>query len=283
MAKLFILLSLILLQACSVEAQLKNDETDRADGDLLGPVRTIRIENLNLSKAGNKSVDSPRSLSQIITYNIGGYKTEDIKYNLDGSVASQEVFNRDNSGRVKEVIAYDGNGSILGRKEYSFDASGGREEIAHYNSNGSLLLKDVRIYDENGRRTRLITYNANNIPLNELSNIYDSSGKLTGLLQKVNGAIVSKSRLNDEKNRTEITNYSAEDVLVGKTVIDEVETGKQTEVYEYDANGALIGTTTFLRELDSYGNWTKQTRLDRNTKAGESKIVEVTYRTITYY
>jgi len=59
--------------------------------------------------------------------------------------------------------------------------------------------------------------------------------------------------------------------------------GEFVERATYDGGGALREKDSYEREYDARGNWIKQIILKWNPQTEKSEMIQVYYRTITYY
>ena len=97
-----VLAVLCLLTGCLAKAQAKSD---RERDHLSGPVHIVRTENILLPTEAEKTTDEKKEITQV-SYAQDGNKTEEVKYEPNGSLLSKTVFSYDGTGKLIEVTTY---------------------------------------------------------------------------------------------------------------------------------------------------------------------------------
>lgn len=197
-----------------------------------------------------------------------------------------------------------------------FDQDGKKIEEVHYRSDGVPLPKTTYSYDENGVLLKENHYSAlSGEPYLETTYVYDSSGRIK---EESSRDIEEKKILSrtlyahDEKsNFTEVADYDSGDVLRERYRFVWNNQGKVSEIVGFAPDGATLGkqivkydeggnvvetilTTAgelavkkkkYSYEFDDHGNWTRKTLYHWVREKGKSfyKLMNITYRTITYY
>jgi TonB family protein len=128
------LLCMIVLSTClSVRAQEKVlaqpsqssisilDSTREEDG-LSGPVRRIYTEMTKVTVNAGATVEGPRMLSEVTTYDPQGKRIWNVYYPVgSGSFKGNQEFTYDEQGHVKEMTLRDESGRILSREAYTYE------------------------------------------------------------------------------------------------------------------------------------------------------------------
>lgn len=203
-------LTLCFLFAPIVAAQVKSD---REKSGLAGPVKSVESSRIEYSLKGGKSVEGRRIVSQKTTYNKEGNKTEQLTFDLDGSVSDKtlcdyapsgmnitceeyspiadknlatprrHVYTLDNRGNVVEYTGYESNGTLGDKFGYKYDVKGNKTEEVFYSWNGSRMGKLVYSYDDNGNRLTETSYDADDSVSWGNVNSYDATGHRSARLQ----------------------------------------------------------------------------------------------------
>ena len=116
---------------------------------------------------------------------------------------------------------------------------------------------------------------------------YDSSGFMTDSTTcDRNGHVTNKSIFTRDRNGAllEFTLLNSNGVVIQR----QIPSPTQSVSVENNEDGTLrrrqIRNTPVREDVDSRGNWTKQTSKSVITQSGKSEeIIEVLHRTITYY
>jgi len=272
---LFILAALLGCTAKAQEAGLSQA------GDLVGPVKTVRVDRAAVIKKSDKFEEGPRTQMAFSTYDQAGrlfqsliglrggstFKTYKAQYADDqnrveevyGGVAAPDVkfvTLYDPANRKAEATEFDAKGKPAGRTAYAFDDSLRVIDEIRYDRKGQLLERTQFTYGagtveqshsqgQAAYRT-VITLNAQGRPVDE--KYYRPDGSL----------IVRTHRAYDER---------------GNCIDELIDTGAGGLHWRYGY------------EYDARGNWTvrKTTRQTLNDGLPEYEPVEVVYRGISYY
>ena len=289
---------LISVATCVVFAQKTSREATYA---LRGPVREFRTEVATISKRNGEYVEGPRLVSIRATFDEDGCRPELYLYDQQGSLTRRIVTKFEN-GREVEFLNYDGAGNMWLRGVYLRDAEGHVRAEETYNGDGSLRSKSILLRNPAGQVVERSEYGPKEVLLDRLKNSYDDKGELkttertsyrpdgslsqqqfTNITEKrgetlgfnPNGSLAWRSvRVNQE-----ITDYGADGSLRKKTVIREPDRSAAESTFEPD--GTITNAGPVADEIDSHGNWVKQTRWV--TDAQGHRPVSVAYRTISYF
>jgi len=144
-------------------------------------------------------------------------------------------------------------------------------------------------------------YGANGVVLNKSTNTYTSSGGLNIVEREIrypNGALQSKEFHDIPNLHVEIILYKPKGTVLSRSVRDgdlirdyseDRSLNRSTSISDlsFPRNSAAVDSNSTPQigqstdQIDSQGNWTKRT--DWVTLPNGTKLVKVTYRTITYY
>jgi hypothetical protein len=204
-----------------------------------------------------------RLFSRSITvHGARGNIVSETRYNAENAVVGRWVYNYGSNGKVDKVVFYNQLGEEGGKKTFSYDEKGGKiEESEGLHSRGT-AHKRISVYNNNGYLTKVDAFDPDGILLDRVTFKYDAVGNL-----------IEDSRY-DSKGRVSsrsVLSYDSQKRLISRE--------------EYAANGSLHSALRYEYEVDSYGNWTRRVALKRsmNSEVSDSQIIEVIYRSITYY
>ncbi|MBC7910110.1 MAG: hypothetical protein H7Y30_06400 [Pyrinomonadaceae bacterium] len=233
--------------------------TDREGQGLKGAVKSIRVERAEMVKKEDKLVERRRFLMSIFTYDEQGYRTEELSYNPDGALAGKSVISRDDKG-IRTTIFYKADGTMRAKWVDSLDKDGRFQGGAHYDADGALESRSAYTYAADGKLIEAAMYNADGSLKNKTVFKHNAEGKQIGY---------------------EV--YNAAGVLMQKDVQD----GANKSNTMYDGNNTMTHNWIAQQpsyELDAQGNWIKKSTLQLVTRGDHTEeIVEVLYRTISYY
>lgn len=161
----FCLFALGLAQAIQAQDQIAKrpgaapgDGGSRQQDSLNGPVRRVRVETVDLLVKESKTVEGPRVVREITTYDQNGQKIDSVAYPAEGGTAvGNKQYLYDAKGNIIEMVLRGDNGSILNKEkyDYQFDEFGNWKKmtasLAVY-ENGNVAYEPFEI------RYRTITY-----------------------------------------------------------------------------------------------------------------------------
>jgi antitoxin component YwqK of YwqJK toxin-antitoxin module len=267
---------------------------------LKGPVRTFRMEVATFAQRNGDYVEGPRVLQMEASFNEDGNRTDLHLYDEHGAPMRRIVMTFEGR-RMIEVINYNGAGKMWMRHVNVYDEDGQTKEVISFNGDGSLRSKRSYKRNNRGQIIEFTERSAQGVLMEQVNNKYDGP-KLLGYERKLyypNGSLKSAYEYEAAKNRAETIAYNADGSVATKTV----HVNRQIE--QYGGDGSLQQTTTMSVEgrlldqvmidkdgsttresqvpdqVDSHGNWTKQTRWLTDEKG--TRPLRVTYRAITYY
>lgn len=159
------LFALGLAQTIQAQDQIANSSASAPGGRgsrqqdrLNGQVRRVRVETVNLLVKEGKTVEGPRVVREITTYDQKGQKIDSVAYPAeDGTVVGNKQYLYDAKGNIIEMVLRGDDGSILNKEkyDYQFDEFGNWKKmtasIAVY-ENGHVAYESFEI------KYRTITY-----------------------------------------------------------------------------------------------------------------------------
>jgi hypothetical protein len=268
---------------------------------LLGPVRTVRTETATIFEHNGRFVESPRTLSMTIAFNEDINRTEVCFHDSKG-VLTRRITTKYEGSRDVEYINYDGVGNMWLRTVIDYDQKGQTTGGATYNGDGSLRSRSVVKRNGKGQVVEESTFDAKGILLEQFVTNYNDEGELSSIERTfygADGSLRRKELVNAKTKQSETVNYNRNGTLAGSTVrVDHTireydkegaftksvqvgDVGHLLDEFAYRPDGTTARTVEIPDEIDSHGNWVKQTKWVSD--ASGRRPVSVTYRAITYY
>jgi hypothetical protein len=259
MRMLLLALLLSLFFVSQIKAQTR---TDRQSDGLKGQVKSVQVERADISQVEGKAVESLKWLQSITNYDEKGNKTEELIYGHRGALLEKSVFTRDEKG-TRTKIRYKADGTMISREVGRVDEQGRPLEDAYYDGTGALETKSVYTYDAQGNFQEAAMYNADGSLHNKTIFLHDATGKQTGLeVYDASGKLLQKQTETETERTVAMYGQGSSDTMQWKWA-------KQASLSP---------------ELDAQGNWIKKSTPSSITRGERTEeIVEVLYRTITYY
>lgn len=282
---LSIVASFFLFCGCSVRAQMSSD---REHDELFGSVRVVRSEKTVFAPPNSKSRDQHIEIKQVI-YAVDGKKSEEVTNNPDGSLANKSTFEYDNYGKRSVVTVYKADGSVYLKRIFrqTKTATGTTEEESAVGTGATPVAKAVHKYDIKGRATELIAFGPEGKPEMRIVTAYNDQGKpaeINFFQDSETKAAKVVFSYDGSGNVSEVNEYDADGSPGGRRVFSgDTARGSDITMTEYDSKGNLVSKERYIREFDSHGNWTKETKTIMNSQTRQWEPVEITQRRITYY
>lgn len=111
----------------SYSSSATGDGSTQQDG-LNGKVRRVRVETVNLLVREGKTIEGPRVVREITSYDQTGQKIDSVAYPAADStvVGNKQEYQYDADGNIIEMVVRGDDGSILNKEkyEYQFDEFG---------------------------------------------------------------------------------------------------------------------------------------------------------------
>ncbi len=235
-------------------------KTDREMAGLKGNVKSVRVEWSRIIRSDGQETQGARRPESVTNYDEQGNRTDGLAYSLvNGSLEERRVYSRDADGN-QTVIAYGPNGALLSKSVATFNQAGRPTEWVTYDANGAVVRKAVTEYYADGRLSQGIMYNGDGSLSNKTIYLYDPQGKYLG--------------------------YEVRDAS-GNIMMKVMQSADSYEVFHYDNEGTVDHRSTAQAptyEYDSQGNWIKESTRSSQTHAGRTEeVIQLRYRTITYY
>lgn len=289
--------TLIALMSLLGHAQTRSDAY--ATYALKGPVQTLRIETATFVPKDGDYVEGVRTLQMEASFNEDGNRTDLHMYDDKGALI-RRIATRFEGQRMLEAANYDGAGRMWLRIENIYDDKGRMKEETTYNGDGSVRTKKGFKRNEQGQLIEVTAYNPAGVLLEQIKYRYQGDNRI-GYERKLfrpNGSLQSLAIYEAEKNHSETITYKPDGSVENKLVRN------NQQVTQYGPDGSLVKTTILSEnrpldavtvngdgsssreadlgdQLDSHGNWTRQTKWFTDSKG--TKPLTVTYRTISYY
>jgi YD repeat-containing protein len=242
----------------------------------------------------DKSLTIPRR--HVYKLNEEGRKVEYIVFESNGSVDTRFVYKYDAKGNLTEQQWYAHTGRLGGTLVYTFDEKGNETSQTSYLGDSALSWKNISKYDDNGNKTESLQYHGNTLRYKILHS-YDGQGRI---LEKETVEFNSPPNAlppahspepgkviytyDDDKRTKEVATYKADGTLKEKVAYAYDERKNEVGLTTFNADGALKNgeTQSINIEYDSYGNWTRKTRVVESEKGGQPQPYHAEMRIITY-
>lgn len=287
MRHLLTAVTLMLLLCYSAEAQ---EKSDREKANLLGPVRSVRLETVDYRDAALKVSLGTRE-REFVTYDQKGNEIERVTNLLD--LVGKEVRTYDSNGKLIEIAVFNSEG--LHERQVHAYKNGKLLQIISYDANGKVILTEVNSYDKDGRLLET-NYVSEKKSFGKTLYKHDDKGNLLEVAYFQGGA-KSIALVGPCRGAHRIT-YSYDEQRQPTKIVHFEPDGKVKETFQYSYDNKGLVTAHYLEyyeakqtfaysyEFDSHGNWTRKlTTKDLGNKdfPDASKAVSVTSREISYY
>jgi hypothetical protein len=265
---------------------------------LKGPVRSFRIEVATFVLKDGNYVEGPRVVQSEASFNTDGNRTDYYIYNK--GVLGRRIEMKFDGRKMTECINYDGAGRVWLRTVTAYDNDGRIKENVNYNGDGSLRSKETFKRNTKGQLIESTEYSAAGVLLEQFTYKYEGP-KVQSWERKIFGqdGVLQFLEVYIAPNKKEMTDYRPDGSIAAKSV----RVGQ--EIAYYNADGSLQKFTTISDQgrllddlnlkqkdapsrdsqipddVDTHGNWTKQTKW--HTDANGTTPMTVTYRAFTYY
>lgn len=253
--KIIAVLALLVLLSALIKAQSR---TSREIDGLVGPVHTVSVTSLTMTKVNDLWDESDRRISQFTEYDENG---NDPRRPTDASPQSSAscIAKTNDNGQAIETDC-DWHGKSM-KKFFKYDAAGHVIDES-LEEDGKLASRVTYSFDEQGRMTSIRQYNSENELIRKLTFSRD-----------------------DKARRSEGTTSLLKDgklVLIEKGVSTFDERGNVLTATTENAEGMKF-TQYYSYEFDHFGNWiVKETAtLPLDSSSLNTKHVEI--RVIMYY
>ncbi|MDQ3818072.1 MAG: hypothetical protein M3362_10300 [Acidobacteriota bacterium] len=300
-----------------LEVEMVNNEIrdDHGSEELLGAVRSVRVERARISGDNQSYNEGPSMPVRLTTFDPKGREVEELNLSSDSSAETKNVFiydakerlaekrqytnerydgktvyTYDDRGRLDQEIREAPDGALLIRKVYRYDADGNRVEAAHYQQDGSLTTRILSRFDEDGRTAEVIFCGGPRtgviIKTDEHIKVL-SPDSTPSDHESICGEGIFITRLvfayNDGGDPISVHQYGGGGSLLNRKVFTKDADGRRFTISHYGPDGELREKEEHRRELDSRGNWIKDTKFIWDANADVFEPAEVTYRKIDYY
>lgn len=241
----------------------------------------------------DKTLTIPRR--HVYKLNDEDRRVEYIVFESNGKVATRFVYKYDAKGNLIEEQWYAHTGILGGRTVSTFDDVGNQTSQTSYQGDSALNWKNISKYDSNGNITESLQYHGKTLRYKFLCS-YDSKGRIlekeTVEFNSIPSALPPTHSpepgkviytYDDYKRTKEVSTYNVNGTLKEKFVYAYDERKNDVGLTAFNADGSVRSDQTINIEYDSYGNWTRKTRLTRSEKSGQLQPSHAERRVITYY
>ena len=254
-------------------AALARTLTDREKHELIGPVRTV--------------VTRYPLLLTTETYDPSGSLAELVLHAALENDTGKTVFTHDALGHVQEERVYEADGSLVSKKlyRYSYDHGGNESAIVAATEGGAFVHALFSQYDARGNLTEEL-YVSGDGALDR--SLFDVRGDVVYTARYHNGRLMFETvnRYDPHRHLRESRVYGAEGSLIRKDQFRYTETGIRIQETSEFYLSHHVGKLVTMYDLDSTGNWVKETITRWIVKDGGMKPTDSVVnreRTITYY
>ena len=181
-----------------------------------------------------------------IEYDKNGRLVKETERYLDGTTYFYDIYTTyayDASGKLQKETVYSSDGTNLYEDRYTYDASGKLLFIESYFDNEPSGFQEQYTYNARGLLSQIVSKDADGTVSYTTTYYYDASGNLEKTVE-VNGYA-------DEPDY--VTRYFYENGRIVKTAAFYGEEPLGYDLYDYDANGNLIGISS--RKEDGTANY----------------------------
>jgi antitoxin component YwqK of YwqJK toxin-antitoxin module len=282
----------------AVQAQTRTTMSE-ATYALKGPVQTFRTEVATFVLKDGQYVEGPRVVETTASFNEDGNRTDLGIYNKGALVRRIEM--KFEGRTLVEYMNYDGAGGMWLRGTNILDDDGQIKEKATYNGDGSLRSRTFFKRDKQGQILEMAEYSANGTLMERISNTFNGAERKMSYrsIYRHDGSLQTTEVRDMAKKSVETVVYNPNgsvattSLRVDREIAEYSKDGSIQKTTAISTQGRLLDEVMFSEdrpikresqvpdEIDSHGNWIKQTKWV--TDANGTRPLKVTYRTITYY
>jgi len=287
-------LATILLWEPSSRAQSTSTRESEGVG---GPVHVLTAESVSARRTGDQLVEEKgrRRRHDTVTFDVAGNVSEREVMDDYGFPVGKETYSYER-GRLIEIVLNDEKGALLERRRYSYSNADSPESLAITARDGSGYVE--RYTRGSGGRLERITYLVGKQEIGRTVFTYEGAAKEPEGVAFFDAAGKRATAPVGPCLGAHRLEYRYAGGAVEARALYEVDgTLKRRSAYRYDTRGNVLEEVrsgglsrarfTYEYQLDAQGNWTRRvatTRYDMPGRAADGDdIVNVTYRTITYY
>lgn len=240
---------------------LAQRESDVEAADLIGRVKTVRLESVKFLHDGRRWVEGARQFISTTRYNEQGNTLEEEFYKPNGALAVKVVYSYDPRGLHAEESVFKAGTSRPSRLVYHHDELGRLIEKMIYRDDGAFDWRVAYDYDQKGNKKEVAVYQADGALSAKRLYLYDDDG-----------------------NEIEEAVYS-DRALVSKGTFSYDPKGNRTKEVFSLPKGTVSAEYLYDYEFDAAGNWIKRIRSSLDPGSGRIDLEhsDVAYRTIGYY
>jgi len=210
--------------------------TDREKHELIGPVKSVRVEKARFDDQGGQLTERPL-LSQTSTFNQDGCLIEQVNRNPDRS-EWRTINDYSDSGKLLKTKSYNPTGTLSSEVRYIYDDEG-RLVAEHYiTRDGKVTMPTTYAYDNKGRK----------IKTQELE--FSGEARVMVGIEGTSTAISAgeakrvETRYDDLGEAVEVKVFNAGGVLISRVEITRDARGNPLEETQYVGDIALFDPST---------------------------------------
>ena len=277
--------------------------SDLLKNNLSGAIESIKETKYSVKEVEGRFIkDTITDNQKVSHYNNAGYLTEEITFELNGTISEKWNYTYDISNNQLGGKRYNNDGNLLWHYDSKFDNKGNQLEIMAYEE-GSLVSTTTMKYDSRGNcveisteeegiwktirsydsKDNLMDYKSYDREgkqvLHEIFK-YDSKGNLIEKIKyNVDDTLIGRENYsyNSKKQLIEYKYFSPGGRFLERNTYKYDNKGNQIELRSYRADGGLAWKTTYKYIYDKKGNWIQKTQLTNDISES------ITDRVIKYF
>lgn len=270
------LISMILLGSLSYAAVFGQTNSDRAQANLKGTVKTVKEQHY-------RYVDSKPEERDTVTYDLNGNEIERTMINDYGQLMGKQIQQFDASGVLKETTVTDPTGKI--RRKISYEYSAGKlVAISTYDRDGVLREKARRKYNAIGEFSEEI-YLDPTIERAKTTYRYEGSRNAVEMAFYLSNGQKAMAPVGPCLGGHRVTfTYDKDDRPLTKTIYDADGNIKKAFTYSWDNKGNIVSYSSksglssaafsYTYDYDEKGNWIKQTAISASDN-GRLQLIDL--------
>ena len=272
------LLSLILATSCIAQ---QREQRRFGAPSMWGPVRSARLEKVEMIKQGGELIEGPRVLLQTVSYNEDSTRRELTTYNANGSVSARIVEIYDPDGRILETSSFNPRGEPGNRIEYKYEDLKRQIGRTTRRPDGSVAGKLTFTYEGDKRIEEVVNYDKDGAVISKVTGTLNlTTHQIEAVTQTPNQTVQRQAGFTDIPNG-QIYEEKVNGVAVQRTLTSSAG-GRGPEITQFNSDGTVQSKYRRQTEFDSHHNGIRWVSL-QELPGGKFQPVTVFYRTIEYY
>ena len=251
-----------------------------------GPIKQVRTETAQLKMDGDKRLEGPRFLIQLVNYSQDGLTKEVEVYFPNGSLRQKFVEKFLPSGNRESLSTYDANGQLLSKKVYEYDRFGTASSETRQNADGSVQSQTFVQSVQTPQGIKGISKITDGTTVETSVNTREEDSKTSkwtttkpdGSRQENTFSVDSAGDHLDEQ-----LTYRPDGSLALRRVSKVDRLATRLEATEYTGDGSIQKRTLETREYDEHRNLRKSVNYRWDAASQKFKPVAATYNVIEYF